>query len=191
MACSAGRSPWSFVMNRRRSASALNTRPQTRPEHLDRRALTDGSTVIHKSHLQRIAKISAEMAVAGSVEGGDAQVAVKAPEARIVVTGYPFLFEPADDLRIKSFNEATALLNEEIEQAVAATREADVKIVYVDVTAAFAGHGIGSSDPFINDPSSDARCSTFHPNADGYVAYADAIAAKLPNGWLDKNKQLV
>jgi lysophospholipase L1-like esterase len=79
-----------------------------------------------------------------------------------------------------------------IEQAVAAARDANVKIVYVDVTAAFAGHGIGSSDPFINDPSSDAPGAVpFHPNAGGYVAYADAIAAKLPNGWLAKNKQLV
>jgi len=127
------------------------------------------------------------------------QVAVKAPDARIVVTGYPFLFDPpaADDHSpsseiINRFREATALLNDTIERAVAAARDANVKIVYVDVTAAFAGHGIGSSDPFINDPSSDAPGAVpFHPNARGYVAYADAIAAKLPNGWLAKNKQLV
>ena len=128
-----------------------------------------------------------------------AQVADDAPEARIVVTGYPFLFEPPaagpSAVIINRFREATALLNDTIEQAVAATREADVKIVYVDVTAAFAGHGIGTPDPrdlFINDPTSDAPGAVpFHPNAAGYVAYADAIATKLPNGWLDKDKQLV
>jgi lysophospholipase L1-like esterase len=34
------------------------------------------------------------------------------------------------------------------------------------------------------------RVEDFHPNAAGYVASADAIATKLPNGRLDK-KQLV
>jgi lysophospholipase L1-like esterase len=120
------------------------------------------------------------------------EVAEAAPDARIVVTGYPFLVEPSNATIVTAFRAATVRLNDTIEQAVAAAREADVKIVYVDVTAAFAGHGIGSSDPFINDPSSDTPGAVpFHPNADGYVAYADAIAAKLPNGWLDKNKKLV
>jgi lysophospholipase L1-like esterase len=123
------------------------------------------------------------------------EVADRAPDARIVVTGYPFLFErPADNDSSKiiknAFNQATARLNTTIEQAVAATREADVKIVYVDVTAAFAGHGIGSSDAFINDPSSDAPGAVpFHPNAAGYNAYADAISDALPNGWLDKTSR--
>jgi lysophospholipase L1-like esterase len=130
-----------------------------------------------------------------------AQVADAAPEARIVVTGYPFLFEPpaAGDPSpsaeiINRLREATALLNDTIEEAVAATREADVKIVYVDVTAAFVGHGIGTRDPqdlFINRPGPTPSVEDFHPNVAGYVTYADAIATKLPNGWLDKNKQLV
>ena len=61
-------------------------------------------------------------------------------------------------------------------QAVAATSATDVKIVYVDVTAEFAGHGIGSTKPFINDIRAGAA-DAFHPNADGYLAYADAISA--------------
>jgi lysophospholipase L1-like esterase len=124
-----------------------------------------------------------------------AQVADEAPEARIVVTGYPHLLEstaPVDQVLIAALNLAVDALNDTIEEAVAAARNTDVKIVYVDVTAAFAGHGIGSSDPFINDTTTDVPGAVpFHPNADGYVAYADAIATKLPNGWLDKNKQLV
>jgi hypothetical protein len=45
--------------------------------------------------------------------------------------------------------------------------------VFVDVTAAFAGHGIGSSSPWINGAGISA--GAFHPNATGYVAYANAL----------------
>jgi lysophospholipase L1-like esterase len=45
----------------------------------------------------------------------------------------------------------------------------------VDVTAAFAGHGIGSPDPWINATGPDA----FHPTAAGYTAYTAAIRAAL------------
>jgi lysophospholipase L1-like esterase len=127
-----------------------------------------------------------------------ADVADAAPNARIVVTGYPLLFEPLPTTDpkaaiIRAINEATIALNETIEQAVAVTRDADVNIRYVDVTAAFAGHGIYSTDAFINppDPLKPTDPNAFHPNADGYVAYADAIAARLPGGWLDKQKQLI
>jgi hypothetical protein len=102
-----------------------------------------------------------------------AQVADAAPKARIVETGYPFLFGPpaAGDpnaVIINAIREATARLNATIEQAVGAARDADVKIVCVDVTAAFARHGIGTSDPFINGPT--AGVEAFHPNAAGNAA---------------------
>ena len=45
---------------------------------------------------------------------------------------------------ICAINEATADLNATIEQAVAAAHATGVNIVYVDVTAEFAGAGIGS-----------------------------------------------
>jgi lysophospholipase L1-like esterase len=122
-----------------------------------------------------------------------AEVAKVAPGARIVVTGYPHLFEPAPgspnaDI-IAAINAATDELNATIEQAVTVTKDADVNIRYVDVTADFAGHGIRVPDTgtsFINAGGTAA----FHPNADGYVVYADAISASLPRGWVDKQKQL-
>jgi lysophospholipase L1-like esterase len=36
---------------------------------------------------------------------------------------------------------------------------------------------------FVNDFGNP---DAFHPNADGYAAYVDAIKTKLPGGWLDK-----
>jgi lysophospholipase L1-like esterase len=116
-----------------------------------------------------------------------AEVAEAAPSARVVVTGYPHLFEPVNPL-FTAINAAIDQLNSTIEQAVSVANDADVNIHYVDVTEEFAGHGIFSADPFINDvPDPNA----YHPNVDGYQAYADAIAAALPGGWLDKQKQSV
>jgi len=123
-----------------------------------------------------------------------AAVAERAPSARIVVTGYPHLFEPTaplDPVLIAAINGATDALNSTIEQAVSVTNDADVNIHYVDVTAAFAGHGIATPQPevpFINPPSVGLP-DAFHPTAAGYQAYADAISAALPGGWLDKQMQ--
>jgi lysophospholipase L1-like esterase len=117
-----------------------------------------------------------------------AEVAEAAPKARIVVTGYPHLFEPVNDL-FRAINAAIDQLNDTIEQAVSDANETDINIHYVDVTDAFAGHGIGAVPPvplFINPP--DVPVEAFHPTPAGYQAYADAISAALPGGWL---KQLV
>jgi lysophospholipase L1-like esterase len=116
-----------------------------------------------------------------------AEVAEVAPRARIVVTGYPHLFEPVNPL-FTAINAAIDQLNATIEQAVSAANDADVNVHYVDVTEEFAGHGIGALPPtelFIFPEGPDA----FHPTPAGYQAYADAISAALPGGWFDKEKQ--
>jgi lysophospholipase L1-like esterase len=116
-----------------------------------------------------------------------AEVAAAAPNAFIVATGYPLLFELAQDHpdQLKAqINDATNRLNCAIEKAVADSRSAGVNIAYVDVTAAFRGHGIGGSEePFINPPGTGINA--FHPTAAGYVAYAEAISAVLPSSWGD------
>lgn len=108
-------------------------------------------------------------------------VAANAPNAEILVTGYPYLFEPPspdnpNKPTIDAINAATTTLNQTIAGAVAGARAAGIDITFVDVTTAFAGHGIGSADPFINATGPDA----FHPNAAGYLAYAAALDAFLP-----------
>jgi lysophospholipase L1-like esterase len=113
----------------------------------------------------------------------------------MVVTGYPLLFELVQgdpDLALKTqINNATAALNLTIKTAVESARESGVNIVYVDVTDAFEGHGIGAlDDPFINAPTpGDPQPEDFHPNAAGYRAYAKAISAAIRHA-LDTQKQL-
>jgi lysophospholipase L1-like esterase len=122
------------------------------------------------------------------------QVAYAAPNALIVVTGYPHLVEstaPYDPVLIAALNAATDELNRTIRNAVAdAVDPTRDNIVYVDVTDAFEGHGIGSSDdPFINAPGPTRSPEDFHPNAAGYRAYAKAISAAIRDA-LDRQKQL-
>jgi lysophospholipase L1-like esterase len=118
-----------------------------------------------------------------------AEVAAAAPNALIVATGYPLLFElvqgdPNRALQAQ-INDATTRLNCAIEKAVADSRAAGVNITYLDVTGVFAGHGIGCgcAVPFINPPGTGINA--FHPTAAGYVAYAEAISAVLPSSWGD------
>jgi lysophospholipase L1-like esterase len=113
-----------------------------------------------------------------------------APNALIVVTGYPYLFEivPGDPTAaIKDqVNDAITLLNTTIQKAVAAAAATGINIVYVDVTKEFAGHGIGSEEPFINAEGIGA----YHPNAAGYRAYAKAMFAAIRSARLDEKKQV-
>ena len=122
------------------------------------------------------------------------QVAYAAPNALIVVTGYPHLVEstaPYDPVLIAALNAATDELNRTIRNAVAdAVDPTRDNIVYVDVTDAFEGHSIGSSDdPFINAPGPTRSPEDFHPNAAGYRAYAKAISAAIRDA-LDRQEQL-
>lgn len=101
-------------------------------------------------------------------------IQTKAPNATIYVTGYPLLFDPAFPNPALAFgvNSLTVMLNMVIEN-VAEAKGA----TYVDVTGAFAGHGIGSGEPWFNfDPFNPLDDESLHPNAAGYVAYYTALA---------------
>ena len=96
-----------------------------------------------------------------------------APNATVIVTGYPLLINaPTDEIQAL-VNAGIVALNDVIEATVLS---AGAGFVYVDVEADFAGHGLGSADAWIvAPPASDA----FHPNPAGYAAYADAILEVL------------
>ncbi|MCU1530617.1 MAG: GDSL-like Lipase/Acylhydrolase family protein [Arthrobacter sp.] len=116
----------------------------------------------------------------------------KAPNARIVLTGYPRLFTVASGLTAQqslaatSLNSAADLLNATIAYSALVNRAG-----YVSVTERFAGHGIGSADPWIVAPTglckltincSPSPADPFHPTAAGYSnGYASALtAAQVP-----------
>ncbi|WP_427129420.1 SGNH/GDSL hydrolase family protein [Pseudarthrobacter sp. S9] len=93
-----------------------------------------------------------------------------APNAKIVLTGYPYLFAPVDEFTAKA-NAVTLGLNGVIFTAAQATGA-----LYVDVTGAFAGHAANSVDPWINyNPAAPLDPANFHPNAAGYQGYYSAL----------------
>jgi lysophospholipase L1-like esterase len=116
-------------------------------------------------------------------------IKAKAPRADIYVTGYPLLFEPGAGPAADPVNGLTQQLNAVIANAARAADGGRSKVHYVDVSRAFAGHGIGSPQPWIVGLpplcTATATCGTqtadiFHPTADGYAkGYAASIRAAL------------
>ena len=118
-------------------------------------------------------------------------VRAAAPNAKIVVTGYPYLFDPLTspptDAMSLFIQHATVLANGLDASIAAATDAADAasdddpRVQYVDVRAAFTGHGALSApiDRWINfDPLTPLSPDNLHPNADGYKAYFAALRDK-------------
>ncbi|TAM70668.1 MAG: SGNH/GDSL hydrolase family protein [Microbacteriaceae bacterium] len=106
------------------------------------------------------------------------RVVQAAPHARVVITGYPLLFEipPTDSPEFSTFavvNAATASMNQLIKDAVDKQKKKGANVAYAAVS--FAGHEIGSKDPWINASGRDA----YHPNAAGYRAMAKAVERAL------------
>ena len=105
-------------------------------------------------------------------------IAEAAPNARIVVTGYPLLFElPATSnpefATTAAVNTATAALDADAESAVVRQQDRGVQIWYVPVS--FTNHGVGSAKPWVNLKGPAA----YHPTAAGYREYARAFETAL------------
>lgn len=119
------------------------------------------------------------------------QIQEQAPNAQVVIIGYPPLFDPevGDSLGNLLFAEDMLWMNEQAAELNAMLAEAaeEAGIQFIDPTEAFAGHGIGSDDPWFNDLDlggpgfSVADPSSFHPNAAGHAAIAELIQQQLEN----------
>jgi lysophospholipase L1-like esterase len=128
------------------------------------------------SHIANGSAIAESDGFAASIRNVVAAVKAKAPNAKVIVTGYPRLFHlNSSGVNTKyswadEVNAETVKLNDVIElNALAAGA------VFVDAEGPFAGHGIGSGSPWINDWNWLRTADGFHPNATGYVAYASAL----------------
>ncbi|WP_225219481.1 SGNH/GDSL hydrolase family protein [Arthrobacter gallicola] len=127
------------------------------------------------------AQAYAETTLAAALQESLRQLRSLAPRAELVLTGYPHLFEqgtpgPLSPAAQALFNEGTDKLN-----AVLAAQLGRGS-TFVDVVDEFAGHGVGSAEPWI---IFDGGPLDLHPNATGYRdGYLAAITAdvELPSG---------
>jgi lysophospholipase L1-like esterase len=104
------------------------------------------------------------------------EVATRAPDASVLVVGYPRLFSPeygaylgASPAEQQALNDGADTLNGVIEQAATAAG-----FTFVDVTQRFVDHGVNAPEPWLTgalDPT------PFHPNALGYDAYTGAVTS--------------
>ncbi|WP_344028655.1 SGNH/GDSL hydrolase family protein [Pseudonocardia kongjuensis] len=127
----------------------------------------------------------AELFAPGGLISVIVAVRLQAPDARIVVLGYPRLFEPGatcdvpgvpNAARREALNRAADTLNDALADAAQRFRGQ-----FVDVRDAFAGHGLCGAEPWINPPAAGSPAA-YHPTAagyrDGYLPALDAAAAR-------------
>jgi lysophospholipase L1-like esterase len=111
----------------------------------------------------------------------------EAPRARVIVLGYPRLFDLAlscaeplvpNLARRNKLNEGADVLNAVIQKAVSQQSEFD----FTDVRGRFGGHRVCSAEPWINGPTVPMSVGPYHPNQagyrDGYLAALDAATGR-------------
>jgi lysophospholipase L1-like esterase len=113
------------------------------------------------------------------VTGLVAEVHQRAPEARVLVVGYPRMVDAdntCDELPLARGDYAYAervnrTLTEALRSAARSTGSA-----YVDVWTASEGHDICSEDPWVNGVTSDEkRAAAYHPFAEEQAAVAELV----------------
>jgi lysophospholipase L1-like esterase len=115
------------------------------------------------------------------------QIRARAPYARVVVTGYPLLFDGQD------CNLLTFFSSGEEAQLNAATNELDALLqsqaatagfAFADLRAVFTGHAWCGRPEWINGLSNPVL-ESYHPNLSGHAAYAGVVRpALVPSGVL-------
>lgn len=117
----------------------------------------------------------------GKISSLIAHVRSVAAGADVIVTGYPRLFTvtstmtPEERTLATKLNELANKLNDAIKVGATA-----VGAPFVDVTARFLGHGIGSPTPWITYDGNLLNPANFHPNAAGYAnGYTPAVRSAL------------
>lgn len=122
------------------------------------------------------------------------QIRAKAPNAEVVVVGYPRLFNGTDCHALTFFtaaemsrlNAGSDLLNSKARTAANAAG-----FRFADPVGTFAGHAVCDRTPYINNLSIPVT-ESFHPNRAGHSAgYAPAVSSQLTGRSVLVNSQLL
>lgn len=106
----------------------------------------------------------------GRLDGLYKDIKAKAPKAKVVVLGYPRLFERDACPLSFSLHKRDALNHGADElNRVTATRAQSAGFTFANPTSRFAGHGICGRDPWINQLNIGNPVESYHPTVDGYA----------------------
>ncbi|MFI6158797.1 SGNH/GDSL hydrolase family protein [Micromonospora haikouensis] len=114
----------------------------------------------------------------GRLDRTYAAIREKAPNARLVVLGYPRLFETTSCGALAMSAYKRTIINEaaDLLASVTAGRAAAAGATFADARPYFAGHGVCAAAPWIRDVT--GVIEAYHPNADGYrLGYLPALTA--------------
>ncbi|WP_017622595.1 SGNH/GDSL hydrolase family protein [Nocardiopsis chromatogenes] len=132
-----------------------------------------------------------------------AEVRDRAPDARLLLVGYPRLFpeEPSGmyytltvedqawlNGKVRAFNDRLRAAAQEADKEIA--EEGDVgSVEFVDVYTALAGHEVTAEDSWLNGvvledltDGIQVHRSSFHPTAAGQRAFAERLGARVEEG---------
>ncbi|MFI5832949.1 SGNH/GDSL hydrolase family protein [Micromonospora sp. NPDC051300] len=126
------------------------------------------------------AKAFATATLPGRLDATYAAIRDRAPNARLVVLGYPRLFETGSCGLLAMSSYKRTILNQaaDVLNGVTAGRAAAAGATFVDARPAFTGHGVCAADPWIRDVS--GVIEAYHPNANGYrYGYLAALTAAI------------
>ncbi|WP_432558117.1 SGNH/GDSL hydrolase family protein [Granulicoccus sp. GXG6511] len=127
--------------------------------------------------------IAASPQFAAGLAGLFGKINLAAPDATVVVVGYPNLFKHDDCLDGQAFTRAEfKLLNQATDRlnAVIKAQAEAAGLVFADPTPAFKGHASCARVPYVNGLTDQvALFELFHPNDAGQVAYARVVARQF------------
>ncbi|MGX6607148.1 SGNH/GDSL hydrolase family protein [Micromonosporaceae bacterium Da 78-11] len=122
--------------------------------------------------------------LAAKLDNTYAGIRRKAPDAQVVVLGYPLLFDTSTTYcgvggmslaKRRALNEGAQVLDDLIKERTAAAG-----FTWSDVRDEFAGHGICASGPYLNGLVVLPPTNSFHPNKNGYTyGYLPALTSAL------------
>lgn len=148
------------------------------------------------------AEIAAKtQALRGTLWGVLNKIIATAPLARVIVVGYPRIFSETSgggfdnitigdqrwlNVRAKELDDAIRQVAQTADRHIVAAHGAG-SVEYVDALYAFAGHEIGTKDPFVNGleinlSALSAEARSFHPNAGGYRRLAQLVTRQITTG---------
>ena len=109
------------------------------------------------------------------------QIRDRAPAARVVVVGYPRLFNGEEcniGARISSQEQADLNATADLLASTTAAHASSFGYTFVDPRGPFTGHAICDDSEWLNGLSNPIG-ESYHPNRSGHVSYADLVQSAL------------